>query len=162
LAPPHQRKGFSCGVPTLDHYLAELATQDMKRRISNCFVMLDDHGAVVGYYTFASTSIPLNELPAEETKKLPRDALLPAALIGRLAIDERYKGQRLGGSLVMDAVHRAVRSESAIFALIVDAKNELAVSFYEHLGFKRYVGKPMSLYLPIATALKAFELATVQ
>lgn len=158
----HQRKGFSCGVPALDRYLAEMVTQDIKRRVSNCFVMIDDQGSVVGYYTFASTSIPLNELPAEETKKLPRYALLPAALIGRLAIDERHKGKRLGGSLVMDAVSRAVRSESAIFALVVDAKDEAAVSFYEHLQFKRYAGKPMSLYLPIATALKALNPGATQ
>jgi len=159
LSWAHDRGGFSSGVEPLDRYLRELATQDIKRRVSNCFVALGDDGVIAGYYTFAATSLPLTELSPEETKRLPRYALLPAGLIGRLAVDQRFQGQRLRGALIMDAVTRAARGDPAIFALIVDAKDEAAVGFYEHLQFRRFDSKPMTLFLPLATALQALNRA---
>jgi ribosomal protein S18 acetylase RimI-like enzyme len=155
LTPAHDRKCFACGVEPLDAYLRERAAQDIRRRVSNCFVACDDAGSIAGYCTFAATSLPLSELAEEEKRRLPRYALLPAGLIGRLAVDRRFKGRRLGGALIMDAALRAARAEPAIFALIVDAKDQPAIGFYEHLGFRRFIGKPASLYLPIATALRA-------
>jgi ribosomal protein S18 acetylase RimI-like enzyme len=47
-----------------------------------------------------------------------------------------------------------MRAEPAIFALIVDAKDEVAVGFYEHLGFHRFASRPMALFLPIAEAAR--------
>ena len=157
LTTVHARKSFSSGSAPLDRYLHDLATQDIKRRISNCFVAIDDTGAIAGYYTFAAASFPLTELSAEETKRLPRYAVLPAGLIGRLAVDRRFRGQKLGGALIMDAVVRAAHAEPAIFALVVDAKDEEAAGFYQHLGFRRFTSKPSSLFLPIATALQALN-----
>jgi ribosomal protein S18 acetylase RimI-like enzyme len=158
LAATHDRLSFSSGVEPLDRYLRELATQDMKRRVSNCFVVLDDIGTIAGYCTFAATSLPLTELSPEETKRLPRYALLPAGLIGRLAIDRRFQRQGLGGALIMDAVTRAARSDQANFALIVDAMDDAAIAFYEHLQFRRFASRPKSLFLPLATALQALRL----
>ena len=153
LNSAHNRKGFSSGVEPLDRYFRELVTQDVKRRVSNCFVALDAAGAIAGYYTFAAASLPLTELSADEKQRLPRYALLPAGLIGRLAVDQKYQGQRLGSAL-MDA---AARAEPAIFALIVDAKDDSAVTFYQRHEFRRFVSKPASLFLPIATALQALS-----
>jgi ribosomal protein S18 acetylase RimI-like enzyme len=161
LSSAHDRGGFSSGVEPLDHYLRELATQDIKRRVSNCFVALDDDDAIAGYYTFAATSLPLTELSSKEIKRLPRYALFPAGLIGRLAVDQRFQGQRLGAALVMDAAARAARGDPAIFALIVDAKDDSAIGFYEHLQFRRFVSRPMTLFLPLATALQALDKAGV-
>jgi ribosomal protein S18 acetylase RimI-like enzyme len=157
LSSAHDRAGFSSSVEPLDRYLRELVTQDVKRRVSNCFVALDDDGVIAGYYTFAATSLPLTELSPEETKRLPRCALLPAGLIGRLAVDQRFQDRHLGGALIMDAATRAARGDPAIFALIVDAKDDRAVAFYEHLQFRRFLSKPMSLFLPLATALQALN-----
>jgi ribosomal protein S18 acetylase RimI-like enzyme len=154
LAPEHDRKNFSCGVAALDRYLRELATQDIRRRVSNCFVALDAARTVAGYYTFAATSLPLTELGPEEAKRLPRYPSLPAGLIGRLAIDQNFRGRGLGSVLIVDAVARAMRAEPAIFALVVDAKDDVAISFYTHHGFRRFVSRPMSLYLPIAEAAR--------
>jgi ribosomal protein S18 acetylase RimI-like enzyme len=155
LTSAHDRKSFSSGSEPLDRYLRELATQDVKRRVSNCFVALDGSGAIAGYYTFAATSLPLTELSADEAKRLPRYALMPAGLIGRLAIDERFQGQGLGGALILDAASRAARADTAIFALVVDAKDDAAIAFYEHLQFRRFASRPATLFLPIATALQA-------
>ncbi len=159
LNSTHDRKHFSCGVERLDTYFREQATQDVKRRVSNCFAACGSAGAVAGYYTFAATSFPLMELSDAEKKRLPRYPLLPAGLIGRLAVDLKFQGQRLGGALIMDAAARAARAAPAIFALIVDAKDQRAIGFYEHLGFQRFTSRPASLYLPIATALKAADSA---
>jgi ribosomal protein S18 acetylase RimI-like enzyme len=157
LTSTRDRKSFSSGVEPLDRYLRDLATQDIKRRVSNCFIALDDADAIAGYYTFAATSLPLTELSSAEAKRLPRYASLPAGLIGRLAVDRKFQGQRLGAALIMDAAARAARAETAIYALIVDAKDDAAIAFYEHLGFRRFASKPRTLFLPIATALKALQ-----
>jgi ribosomal protein S18 acetylase RimI-like enzyme len=88
-------------------------------------------------------------------KKLPRYPLVPAALIGRLAISTRHQGQKIGGALIIDAVLRASRADPAVFAILVEAKDERAAAFYEHLGFSRFASRPSSLFLPVATALQA-------
>jgi ribosomal protein S18 acetylase RimI-like enzyme len=155
LSSAHDRKAFSSGVAALDRYLQELVTQDIKRRLSNCFVALDEAGAISGYYTFAASSLPLTELSPGQIKRLPHYALLPAALIGRLAVDNRYQGRRLGSALIMDATQHAARTDPAIFALVVDAKDDAAVRFYEHHQFQRFISRPMSLFLPLSTALRA-------
>ncbi len=154
LTGAHVRAGFACGVAELDRYFREFVTQDIKRRISNCFVAIDDAGAIAGYYTLAATSLPLTELATDQTKRLPRYPLLAACLIGRLAVDGRFQGRGLGAGLVVDAVGRAMKSEPAIYALVVDAKDDAALRFYEHLGFRRFISQPMRLFLPVAEAAR--------
>lgn len=157
LSPTHDRKGFSSGVAVLDRYLQEFATQDIKRRLSNCFVAVDEAGAISAYYTFAASSLPLTELNADLIKRLPHYGFLPAGLIGRLAVDKRFQGRRLGSALIMDAAQRAARTDPAIFALVVDAKDDAAAHFYEHHLFQRLISRPMSLFLPVSTALRALN-----
>jgi ribosomal protein S18 acetylase RimI-like enzyme len=150
LLGKHDRTAFSSREESLDRYLREQVTQDIRRRLSNCFVALDAVGALAGYYTFAATSVPLTELPADITRRLPRYPSMPAGLIGRLAIDQRFQRQGLGSLLVVDAAARAMRAEPAIYALVVDAKSEDAAGFYLRLGFQRFLSQPMRLFIPIA------------
>lgn len=158
LALEHDRSAFSCGVDALDRYLQNQASQDVRRHVANCFVASPaDVSIIAGYYTLAAASIPMLELPEAETKRLPRYPVLPAALIGRLAVDRQYRGQSLGAALLFDAIQRAALAEPAVFALLVDAKNEGAVAFYRHFGFTRFASRPMSLFLPVATALKLLQ-----
>ena len=148
----HDRRGFACGVPPLDRYFREQVTQDIRRRLSNCFVAVDPSGAIAGYYTFAATSLPIGELAPETAKRLPRYPLQPAGLIGRLAVAEQHRGCGLGAALIVDAVARTMRADPAIFALIVDAQDEAAARFYRHLGFRPFVSRPMSLFFPLDEA----------
>jgi predicted N-acetyltransferase YhbS len=97
------------------------------------------------------------ELPITETRRLPRYPVLPATLIGRLAVDNRYRGRQLGVTLVADAVRRTARAEPAAFTLLVDAKNDTAAAFYSKLGFAPLASRPLTLFLPVATALKLFS-----
>jgi predicted N-acetyltransferase YhbS len=71
--------------------------------------------------------------------------------MGRLAVDQKYKGHGLGGALLADALDRAVRSEIAAYALIVDAKDISTAAFYLHHGFMALPDSPLTLFLPLAT-----------
>jgi ribosomal protein S18 acetylase RimI-like enzyme len=158
LSAAHNRDDFICGVSALDRYLREQASQDVRRRIGNCFVAIEhETGAIAGYYTLAASSVPVAELPDTVTRRLPRYPVLPATLIGRLAVDNRYRGRQLGVTLVADAVRRTARAESAAFTLLVDAKDDTAAGFYRKLGFVPLASRPLTLFLPIATALKLFS-----
>jgi ribosomal protein S18 acetylase RimI-like enzyme len=154
LGTTHNRRSFTCGVEALDRYFREQVSQDIRRRLSNCFVAVDTAGEVAGFYTFSASSLPMTDLSPDEAKRLPRYPLLPAGLIGRLAVAARRAGQGLGAALILDAAARAARAEPAIFALIVDAKDENAERFYQHLGFRPLVSRPSSLYWPIAEAAR--------
>lgn len=133
----HDRSRFDCGSPELDRYLRERATQDMRRRVTSCFVAVDQDEEVAGFFTLAATSLPVNQLSAERAKRLPRYPVVPAVLLGRLAVALAHQGRQLGGALVADAILRASRSEVMAYAMIVDAKDDSAARFYAHLGFER-------------------------
>ena len=151
LSPDHDRGGFSCGIPALDVYLARQATQDIRRRVSACYVLIEvSSGKIVGYYTLAAASVALADLPEAVAKKLPRYPSVPAARVGRLAIADGFHGKKLGGALLADAADRAARSEVAIFALLVDAKDDIAANFYLYLGFEPLGAKSQQLFVPLA------------
>lgn len=147
----HDRGQFNSGSAPLDRYFQQQVSQDVKRRVAACFVALDGEGRMAGYYTLASASLPLTDLPAEVSKKLPRYPSVPTVRMGRLAVDQAFKGKGLGGALLVDALDRAVRSEIAAFALMVDAKDEVAAAFYRHHGFIALPEASMTLFLPLAT-----------
>jgi len=153
LSEKHDRQEFSCGTPVLDRYLQVQAGQDVRRRIANCFVVVGGTG-IAGYYTLSASSLPISDLPAALAKKLPRYPVLPAALVGRLAVDRRFTGRSIGAALLYDAIQRSVRADPAVYALIVGAKDTAAGDFYKHFGFQAFESRPMSLFLPMATAMK--------
>jgi ribosomal protein S18 acetylase RimI-like enzyme len=154
LTGQHDRSAFRCGEEALDRYFQTRATQDIRRRIANCFVAAETATErVAAYYTLAAAGIPLTELPPEEIKRLPRYPAVPAVRIGRLAVDQRFQRRGLGELMPMNVVHRTIQ-DAAAFALLVDAKNNTAVSFYQRYGFRLIAGKPRTLFLPLATAQK--------
>jgi GNAT superfamily N-acetyltransferase len=138
----------------LDEYFQERVTQDVRRRITACFVALTDAQQVAGYYTMATASLLLNELPPTLAKKLPRYPTVPTIRMGRLAIDQEHQGKGLGGALLADGLDRAARSEIAAYAVLVDAKNSTAVDFYRHHGFIALPDSPQTLFLPLAALPK--------
>jgi ribosomal protein S18 acetylase RimI-like enzyme len=151
----HERAKFESGIAPLDRYFRDHVTQDIRRRITNCFVAVDAQtGDVAAYNTLAATSVLLTDLPPEIGKKLPRYPLVPAVRLGRLAVDMRYRGQGFGSALLWDATERAIRSEITAFALVVDAKGPEAVAFYRHHGLLPFDSSPMTLFLPLAEAEK--------
>lgn len=145
LLGKHDRSQFDCGSVELDRYLRERASQDMRRRVASCFVAVDQYEEVTGFYTLAATSLPVDQLSAERAKRLPRYPVVPAVLLGRLAVALAHQGRQLGGALVADAILRASHSEVMAYAMIVDAKDSSAAAFYAHLGFERLGDDPRRL-----------------
>jgi ribosomal protein S18 acetylase RimI-like enzyme len=161
LAPfdaAHDRTAFRSDSEPLNRYLKEQVSQDICRRVAACFVALADGQRIAGYYTLASASLLLADLPAGSGKKLPRYPTVPAVRMGRLAVDQAFKGQGLGGALLADALGRAARSEIAAFALVVDAKDKAAAAFYQHHGFIALPDSPFALFLPLSTVRPARNL----
>jgi GNAT superfamily N-acetyltransferase len=143
------RNAFNSGSAQLDRYFQTQVTQDIRRRVAACFVALHGQG-IAGYYTLASASLMLADLPASIGKKLPRYPTVPTIRMGRLAVDQLFRGQGLGGALLADALDRAARSEIAAYALMVDAKDDSAVGFYQHHGFIALPDAKLTLFLPLA------------
>ena len=153
----HNRKIFSCGELALDRYFCNQASQDIKKHVAAVFVLTENHSlGVIGYYTLSATTIVADELPESIRKKSPKYNLLPATLLGRLAIDKRQQRKGLGNFLILDALCRSINlsKEIASMAIIVNAKNEAAVTFYEGYGFTRFALQKKRLYLPMETALQ--------
>lgn len=149
----HDRTGFCCGVEALDRYLREQATQDVRRRVTACYLALDTATSrIAGYYTLAAGSVLLGDLPAPLIKRLPRYPSVPVARLGRLAVAVDHQGRRLGGALLWDALTRAARSEVAVVALIVDAKDDAAAAFYLHHGFTAFGAAPGQMILPLQSS----------
>lgn len=121
------------------------------------FVLVLSDGSIGGYYTLSATSVNLGELPEPITRKLPRYPLIPATLLGRLAIDRRHHGKGYGRFLLADALYRSLRSEVASFAVIVDAKDDNARKFYERESFLPFPDQPMKLFLPMASIEGLFQ-----
>lgn len=121
------------------------------------FVLVLQDGTVGGYYTLSATSLTLAELPPQVARKLPRYPLVPATLLGRLAIHRNHQGKGYGRFLLADALHRAVRSEIASFAIVVDAKDANAQRFYERESFLPFPDQPMKLFRPMADIAALFK-----
>ena len=157
LDPQHDRSSFTSGVESLDRYFRTQAGQDARKNMAAPFVLVLPDGAIGGYYTLSSTAVKLTELPHHTARRLPRYPLVPATLLGRLATDFRYRGKGYGRFLLADALHRAVRSEIASFAVIVEAIDDAARRFYERESFLSLPDQPMKLFRPLADIAKLFE-----
>lgn len=160
LAKRHDRDGFSCGKAPLDNYIKRQARQDASRHVAAPFVAVAKPGdrAIYGYYTLSAYGVDPGELPEATARKLPRYPLLPATLLGRLAVDRRYRGQGLGEYLLMDALARALAQchHIAAVAMIVDAKDDGAFRFYRHFDFIPFPGRRDRLFLPMRTIADLF------
>jgi ribosomal protein S18 acetylase RimI-like enzyme len=146
----HLRTRFSCGEAELDRYIREQAGQDARRRAAACYVLrATEDMEVIAYYTVSMYRIDPVAIPDAIARKLPRYPDLPAALLGRLAVDTRYRGQGLGDLLLTDAIERVLQSPVAALAIVVDALNERAAEFYQHFGFLRLPSDQHRLFLPL-------------
>jgi GNAT superfamily N-acetyltransferase len=157
LGPQHDRTSFESGAEPLDRYLKIQAGQDARKNIAAPFVLALSDGTIAGYYTLSSTAVNVGDWPAQTVRKLPRYPLIPATLLGRLAVDRRYRGQGYGRYLLADALSRCVRSEIASFAIIVDAKDEDARRFYQRESFLPFPEQPMKFFRPMADIAELFK-----
>lgn len=148
----HVRSDFCCGKDSLDNYIRKQASQDLKRRVSAVFVLINDPELdVLAYYTLSSYTVDITVLDEAFAKGLPRYPLLPATLLGRLAVDDRQKGKRLGELMLVDALKKTLNAATQVasLAVIAEALDEKALNFYIKYGFQQFKQDPMKLYLPM-------------
>jgi len=160
LGKQHNRSGFSCGKAALDEYLLVQAGQDVRKHVAAVFVLCEGAGdRVCGYYTLSAVTVDVGVWPEDIAKKLPRYPMVPATLLGRLAIDQAFQGKGAGEYLLMDALHRSLQAsrEVASVAVVVDAKDDQAAGFYQHYDFVPLSGPPNRLFLPMGTIDKLFR-----
>lgn len=154
LGEQHNRAAFSCGVEALDRYFRTQAGQESRRDVARVFVLRElGSEEVAGFYTLSAISIEPKGLPPTLIRRLPRYPTLPALLVGRLAVDQRYQGRGVGRALLMSALRRslAIRAQICAIGVIVDAKDDRARTFYEQYGFQRFQSDPHRLILFMKT-----------
>src|ERR1039458_817136 len=155
----HDRSAFSCGVPALDTYLQRQAAQDMEKHAAVVYVAVAEPPAIAGYYTLSQFSIDLVSLPDGLARRLPRYPVVPAALLGRVAVASTFQGQGLGEALLFDALRRSLAQSAHIASAggIVDAKDEKAAAFYGRYGFSPILGVDHRLFLHMKTIRQIFR-----
>ncbi len=158
LGPNHDRVAFDCGVPILNSYLQQYARQDLERGVATPYVLVPSTNSVevAGFYTLTATAVKLTELPTETIKKLPKYPLVPAILLGRLAISLKYRGKGLGEYVLIDALKRSLEASRVVgsAAVIVDAKDSAGVRFYERYGFTPLPEQNLRLFIAMKTIAK--------
>lgn len=149
----HDRSAFDCGRPILNEFLQVRVSQYEKRRLGKTFVAIrPGTTTVVGYYTLAAGAIAFDHLPDSNARKLPKHPV-PVVLLARLAVDRSTQGQRLGETLLLDALQRSLDLAQGlgVHAIEVDALDEDAARFYRKYGFTPLLDDPLHLFLPLAT-----------
>lgn len=148
LSEEHEISDFACGQPSLDEFLKLHALAKQNAMLSRTYVVTEMSAGVVAYYTLAHISVQSEEAPKRLARGMP--ASIPAILLARLAIDQRFQGQGLGRSLFADSLMRtwAVMSGHVpVRIFVVDAIDEPAREFYEKLGMISSPSNPMRLFL---------------
>jgi predicted GNAT family N-acyltransferase len=146
----HIRSDFCCGRDSLDNYIRKQASQDIKRRIATAFVLIDEpETSVLAYYTLSAYTVDVSVLNEDLAKRLPRYPLLPATLLGRLAVDNSHKGKRFGELMLIDALHKSLDSTAQVasLAVVAEALDEKALGFYIKYSFQQFRQEPLKLYL---------------
>lgn len=159
LSPPerlnadHDLTQFSCGEPTLDHWLRNRALQNEKTGASRTYVVCAG-SCVVGYYALAAGAVAHTEATSRAKRNMPDP--VPVILIGRLAIDSRFQSRGIGADLLRDAVLRTLQAAeiAGIRAILVSAISANAKTFYEKFGFISSPANPQTLMITVTEAAR--------
>ena len=138
---------------------SSLQGQHLKKRAAIPFVITPDGTTIAGYYTLSQYAVQLDEIPMEVAKRLPKYPMVPATLLGRLAVSSGFRGQGHGATLLMDALYRTLHHsrEVASAGVIVDAKDAAAFAFYKKYGFLELPRTDRRLFLPMGSMVYLFR-----
>ena len=145
--------GFSCGEQTLDNWIQLRAIKNEKAGASRTFISIEQaSGEIAGYYCLSASSLARDDATSLLRKNTPDP--IPVILIGRLAVDERFKGDGLGFSLLQDAISKGIEASRVVGAraFIVHALNDSAESFYRKFGFTLVPESARVMYILIQDA----------
>jgi predicted N-acetyltransferase YhbS len=146
LSAVHDPTPFDCGNEALNRFIKLHAVTGQRAGISQTYVATEDN-VVAAYHTLVVGHVTYDEAPERLAKGLPRYPV-PVIILARLAVDEAWQRKGLGAALVVDAMRRVLQAAdiAGVRAIVVHAKDETAQSFYEHLGFLPFPGKPLTLF----------------
>lgn len=151
LTAIHRVEEFECGEVTLDDWLKRRAMTNQLSGASRTFVVVDQDSRVCGYYAMAAGAVSHQIATSTVRRNMPDP--VPVMVLGRLAVDHKAQGIKLGAALLQDAVNRAVvvSQNAGVRALLVHAIHDRARQFYEHYGFQSSHLHPMTLMLRLNT-----------
>ncbi len=152
----HDLKAFDCGKPLMNEFLARYSIKHTKLGLSRAYVLAEAQSSgkatIAAYYTLAAATVTREEIPAKQS--LPAYPL-PVVMLGRLAVDNRYKGKGLGAKTLIYALRQAASlSEAGLpaYGLILDVIDDQAVAFYQHFDmFEPFSENPMRLFVSMKT-----------
>lgn len=151
----HDRAGFSCGIPALDTYLRQQASQHQRDGIATTHILAADSDPprILGYCSLAAAQLRLHDLQPVDRRRL-QSYPIPAVRVGRLAVSGDAQGNGYGRLLVGHAANCALtlRETLGVRVLLLDAKDERAAAFYSAFGFRPTAEASLSLYLPLGAA----------
>jgi len=158
ITKQRDRTGFDCGDADLNLYVQKFARQNHESGGAKCFVAAPaaTPARILGFYTLSPASLEYARTPALAKKGLGRYDV-PVFRLGRLAVENTVQGWGLGGALLLRAADRCIRVARDVdgVALLIDAKNDRAASWYQSYGALRLEDAPLSLVLPLAVAAAA-------
>ncbi|WP_246487077.1 GNAT family N-acetyltransferase [Candidatus Nitrotoga fabula] len=151
LAAIHLLNDFECGERVLNEWLKRRAMSNQLTGASRTFVVVDEENRVRGFYALAAGAVSHQLATSSVRRNMPDP--VPVMVLGRLAVDRRVQGNKLGAAMLQDAVNRAiaVSRNAGVRALLVHALHEHARQFYEHYGFQESPQHPMTLMLRLDT-----------
>jgi len=162
LGSNHDIQAFDCGRPTLNDWLQKKAIKAQKIGGSaRTYVVCNKDGRVAGYCALATGSINREDAPGKVRKNMPNP--IPVIVIGRLAVDQSYKGQGIGSGLLKDALQRIVGAaeEIGIRAVLVHALDEEAHAFYVKHGFYESPTNDLTLMVTVEEIQRALAGSTL-
>jgi GNAT superfamily N-acetyltransferase len=153
----HKSNELDCGQPSLDRWLRAYAAQSQRRDVARTFVVADEQPRVLGYYTLVAAEVEHAAAPPPVRAGVSRHFPIPVCLIARLAVYTSWQGRGLGRDLLRDALRRALAASEqiGIRAVVVDAIDEVAVSFYRRHGFEAAMEDSLTLKVPLAVVRRS-------
>lgn len=151
ISRAHNRQDFDCGEPALNGFLQKHARKNHDQGGAKTWIATPDGISVLGFYSLSPASVSFDRVPLELTRKSGRYDV-PAFRLARLAVDLSCQGEGLGGILLAAAARRCIRAAAEVggVALLIDAKNERVVAWYERFGAIPLLDAPQTLLLPLA------------
>lgn len=154
IARQHDRRGFDCGQPELNDFLARYARQSHESGSAKtyCAIAEADGKTILGYYTISPGQVELHRAPLAARPQSGGRYALSEFRLARLAVAQAFQRQHLGGHLLANAVERCMRVSAEVggTALLIDAKDERAAGWYARYGALPLEDRPLSLVMSYA------------
>jgi GNAT superfamily N-acetyltransferase len=167
ISKKHDREAFDCGDEALNEFLRRHARKSHERGGAKTFLAIDEgaNKAILGFYSLSPASVEYARTPEIVRHGLARLGLekhdVPGFRLARLAVDQRWQGQGIGGQLLLAAGRRCLLASAEVggVVLVIDAKSERAAGWYAAYGAVPLLDAPLSLMLPLATIEAALKKA---